>query len=629
MGDTVARSFHSGDMKLKLPAGPGALLRATSLWRENHLILREFQHCRWVVVAAIAFALTGAFFEGLTVGFVASFLQGLTSPNEPPIQIGVDWFDRVFLASEAAPEQRLYQLSGLLLVAVWLRAGFDYLSEVYAKKASLSLVEQLRYRIFEQLVSLQLSFYTTNSPGSLVNVARGETNQVNQTFNTLSILIVHGSKVLAYLASMLLLSWQLCLLSAAVFGLMSVGLTALTTRVKRASFAVPQANKAFTANTLSFVNGIRAVHASGTQAFERRRYYAAAHQIHDAALGVIRLAALVRPAVEGLGATLLVCLVVVSYRLLITTGDLNAAELLTFLFVLTRVTPLVSSLNGARVSFISAQGSLSTVSDLLKREDKPYFQDGTIEFTHLQQSIEFEAVNFAYQPDEPVLQDITLSIKRGETTALVGASGAGKTTLADLIPRFYDPTRGRVLVDGVDLRDLKINSLRAKMAIVSQDTFIFDATVRENILYGVEAASDDAIFEAAHRANALAFIQELPQGFETILGDRGVRLSGGQRQRVAIARALLRDPEILILDEATSALDSLTERLIQESLDRLVKGRTVVAIAHRLSTITGADKVVVLEQGRIVEEGSYQQLLETRGKLWQYHQSQFELSGVS
>jgi ATP-binding cassette, subfamily B, bacterial MsbA len=263
---------------------------------------------------------------------------------------------------------------------------------------------------------------------------------------------------------------------------------------------------------------------------------------------------------------------------------------------------------------------------LLRRDDKPYFMDGQQIFAGLQQSIDFESVDFSYITGEPILHDITLSISCGETTALVGSSGAGKTTLADLLPRFYDPSRGRILVDGVNLKDLKIDSLRRRMAIVSQDTFIFDATVRENIVYGVDNASDSDIYEAARMANALEFIQDMPYGFETELGDRGIRLSGGQRQRIAIARALLRNPEILILDEATSALDSVTERLIQESLEKLSAGRTVIAIAHRLSTISNADKVVVLERGRIVEQGSYQALLDQRGELWKYHKMQYELS---
>ena len=206
----------------------------------------------------------------------------------------------------------------------------------------------------------------------------------------------------------------------------------------------------------------------------------------------------------------------------------------------------------------------------------------------------------------------------------MGASGSGKTTLVDLIARFYDPVVGSILIDGEDLKDIEINSFRRQMGIVRQDTFIFNTSVRDNIAYGMDSVSEAEIIEAAKDANAWEFIQQLPEGIETILGDRGTRLSGGQRQRIAIARAILRNPEILILDEATSALVSVSEKLIQQSLDRLTRGKTVIAIAHRLSTIVNADKVVVLKNGCIAESGTYSELLAQKGELWQYHQMQYE-----
>ncbi|GAX42407.1 ABC transporter, transmembrane region [Tolypothrix sp. NIES-4075] len=240
------------------------------------------------------------------------------------------------------------------------------------------------------------------------------------------------------------------------------------------------------------------------------------------------------------------------------------------------------------------------------------------------EAIAFVDVDFGYD-DKLVLQNITLTIERGQMVALVEASGSGKTTMADLLVRFYDPTAGKILIDKVDLRQYQLASLRSQLAVVSQDTFIFNTSVRDNIAYGLENVDDAAIEEAARLANAWEFILDMPEKFATKLGDRGVRLSGGQRQRIAIARALLRNPEILILDEATSALDSVSERLVQQSLEKLAVGRTVIAIAHRLSTIFRADKIIVLEQGRIVEQGGYQELITKGGKFWQYHQMQHEL----
>jgi subfamily B ATP-binding cassette protein MsbA len=288
--------------------------------------------------------------------------------------------------------------------------------------------------------------------------------------------------------------------------------------------------------------------------------------------------------------------------------------------------PIVRQLNGARARLSNFQGALSNIQELLRTDNKPYLKNGEIEFPALKKSIDFKSVSFGYEPDNLVLQDINLTLQRGTTTALVGASGGGKSTLVDLIARFYDPVAGQVLIDGVDLRTFDINSVRRQMAIVSQDTFIFNTSVRNNIAYSLEDVHEEAIWEAARLANALDFILDLPEKWDTQLGDRGVLLSGGQRQRIAIARALLRNPEILILDEATSALDSVSERLIQEALEKLSVGRTVIAIAHRLSTIVGADKVIVLEHGRIVEQGGYQELLEQRGKLWNYYQMQYETS---
>jgi ATP-binding cassette subfamily B protein/subfamily B ATP-binding cassette protein MsbA len=426
--------------------------------------------------------------------------------------------------------------------------------------------------------------------------------------------------VCVYFVVMFLISWQLSIISVLIFLLIAVGLSTLNKRVRETSFGISQANSQFTATAVEFINGIRTIQAFGTQEFERQRFYKASNDQLNAAIKVAKAWTIVKPIAEGIATTVLISLILLSF----TKLTLPVASLLTFFFVLVRVIPNIQDINGT-VAFLSTlQGSSENIKAILQTNDKPYLKNGKFKFQSLKRSIDLVSVDFGYTADNLVLHNITLTIERGKTTALVGASGAGKTTLADLIPRFYDPIQGQILIDGIDSQKLEINSLRQRMAIVSQDTFIFNTSVRENIAYGTPGASQAEIREAAKLANALEFIEQMPEGFETRLGDRGVRLSGGQRQRIAIARALLRDPDILILDEATSALDSVSERLIQESIEKLAVGRTVIAIAHRLSTIAKADKVVVLEQGRIVEQGSYQELLEMKGKLWKYHQMQNE-----
>jgi subfamily B ATP-binding cassette protein MsbA len=267
------------------------------------------------------------------------------------------------------------------------------------------------------------------------------------------------------------------------------------------------------------------------------------------------------------------------------------------------------------------------VFEVLDAESEYDRDRGTRTVSALNQGIEFEKVAFAYE-EAPVLDNVSFTARRGDITAIVGASGAGKTTLVDLIPRFYEPTRGHVLIDGVDSREIALRSLRSLIGIVSQDTVVFNDTVRNNLAYGGSGRfSEEQVIAAARAANAHDFISQLPDGYDTVLGERGTRLSGGQRQRIAIARALLIDPPILILDEATSALDTESERLVQEAIDRLLRGRTVFVIAHRLSTVAHATQILVLDQGRVVEHGTHEDLLARRGTYHRLHALQFPRGG--
>ncbi|PIG95300.1 heterocyst formation ABC transporter subunit HepA [Gloeocapsopsis sp. IPPAS B-1203] len=609
-------------MYFKLPKQISVVLKASSFWQGNYLIIREFKHFRRIILLALLFTLLAAVFEGIGVGFILTFIQSLTNPNATPIKTGIQVFDIWILGVNAPATERLYRISGLILLTTLFRLSLTYLGRLYVYTSQFTLAYRLSLRVFEQLQSLSLSYFVKTRTGSLVNSLTVEINQIAQAFEVISIFVTKGLILTTYVVSMFLLSWQLTIITVMLFGLLSVGISTLLKQVREASFARSKASRWYVSVSLEFINGIRTVQAFTAQEFERKRFYHASSQLLQAATKSRSAQALVEPLSEGVATVILICLLILAFAVLIPRGQLQAASLLTFLFVLLRLMPIRRQLDGARVKFSNFQGSISNIKKLLRTYDKAYIQNGQTQFPGLQQTIEFVSVDFGYNQSELVLRDITLTINQGQMTALVGASGAGKSTLADLIPRFYDPMGGQILIDGVDIRKFDLNSLRQKIAIVSQDTFIFNTSVRNNIAYALEDVDEAAIWEVARQANALEFIRELPEGFETQLGDRGVRLSGGQRQRIAIARALLRNPDILILDEATSALDSVSENLIQESLEKLSAGRTVIAIAHRLSTIFQADKVVVLEQGKIVEEGGYQELLRKQGKLWKYHQMQ-------
>ena len=612
-------------MRIKIPIAIRKFLKATNFWRDNYFILREFKYFRGITILAITFTLLAALFEGFGVGFILSFLQSFTNPNAAPIQTGVGWIDIWILGVNAPATERLYRISGLIFLTTLFRLSFTYLGQVYSFLAQSNLAYRLRLRIFEQLQSFSLSYFTKTRSGNLINSLTGEIREVTMAFVIISSFLTKGSTLLVLVVSILLLSWQLTIISVMLFSLVSVGLSMLLRKLREASFDVTRANAEYTSVSMEFIHGIRTVQAFAGQDFERRRCDEANSHILQAHNKVMVVQALVEPLSEGTGIVMLLGILIGGFAFLIPNGHLQSASLLTFLFVLLRITPIIRQLNRFRARLSRLYGAFNNIQQLLRNDDKPYFENGKVQFLGVKRAIEFVAVDFGYDTSELVLRQISLTIPQGQTIALVGASGAGKSTLADLIPRFYDPTQGQILIDRVNLRDFDIKSLRQKLAVVSQDTFIFNASVWDNIAYAMEKVDEAAIWEAARIANALDFIQKLPEGFDTQLGERGVRLSGGQRQRMAIARALLRNPDILILDEATSALDSVSERLIQESLEKLSVGRTVIAIAHRLSTIMKADQVVVLEQGRIVEQGTYQELLQQRGQLWRYHQMQHEV----
>lgn len=593
-------------------------IKSTKFWKQNYLILREFKSFRWLAIASLIFALLASVTEGFGVGFLMAFLQSLTTPDAPPVQTGLAWFDTIFLGAGSPAKVRLYRISGLIVSVTFIRALFNYLAQRYTLTTEVTLMDRLRKRVFEQLQSQHISYFSQTRSGELIDVLTTEMERIRNAFGAVSFIITRSFTLIVYAISIVLLSWQLSFISIFLFGGLAYGLSRLNQNVRKRSMMTSQISGRVTSIAVEFINGIRTIQAFSTQDFERRRFYSASSNLVNAWRSVYRLSCLVRPLAEASATAVLVSMIILA----LSTEIMPIASLLTFLFVLFRMVPYSQDVLGVSSHLSTMTGSVENVKRLISNDGKQFFENGTRHFSGLSEAFEFVSVDFGYNPEQLVLRNINLVIEKGKTTALVGTSGSGKSTLADLISRFYDPTRGQVLLDGVDLREFEISSVRRRLAIVSQDTFIFNASVRSNIAYGSEDATDAEIYEAARLANALDFILEMPEGFETVLGDRGVRLSGGQRQRIAIARALLRNPEILILDEATSALDSVSEKLIQESLEKLSVGRTVIAIAHRLSTISEADKIVVLEQGRIVEQGSYRELIERRARFWNYYQLQ-------
>jgi len=591
------------------------------LSRDVQTLLPSFRKYWFPISLTLGFSVGAAVFEGFSIGMLIPFLQTFTEDGQT-FQTGVEWVDTHLLGADASKLGRMYRICGLILVSTLCRSTLSYLASVYTTISRARIVQDLRGRIVNQLTEVALSYYATTRTGEIMNSV---TNEVSRTAGALTALfgfVTKGSLMLMYMSLMVWISWELSTIAFAAFLLLSIALNVLLTRVKSSGEEITDANANFADRISEFIAGVRTVIAYRMRPEERERLHQAAERSADAVIHTSKRSRLIQPLSQGAISIVLILLVVVAVQHFVMTGVLSMAFLLTFLFALFRMMPNVHAINHNRGTWAKNNAALTNVAALIRPANKPHLTNGSTEARPLSDAIEFEGVSFAYQPGTPVLKDLDLRIEKGKTTALVGASGAGKSTLADLIPRFYDPTEGRVLYDGTDLRDFRIRSLRDRIAIVSQSTHIFNETARANIRYGVSDATDAEVRYAAEQANARAFIEDMENGFDTLLGERGVRVSGGQRQRIAIARAILQDPDILILDEATSDLDSISEKLVQESLNTLMKGRTVLAIAHRLSTIEDADWVVVLEEGRIVEQGPYDTLLDQRGQLWEYHRTQ-------
>ncbi|MFO8100159.1 MAG: ABC transporter ATP-binding protein [Salinibacter sp.] len=598
----------------------------TPLRDDFSVLFPSFRKYWKFVVATAAVSFLASMLEGFSIGMLIPFLQTFTESDAEPFTTGIWLIDTYVLGVGSSRLTQMYYICGAILVATWLRAVAAYYAEVLATISRSRIVEDLRMRLVDQLLSVNLSFYSKTRSGQILNSIITEIGRTTTALGIFFTVVTRGSLLIVYLALMFWISWQLTLLVLFLLILLSAGLTQLISRVRRQGTKVTEASGAFTERINEFISAVRTVIAYNRQPFERDRLEDTVNDLAESVVETTRRRSAIRPLSEAVIGTLLVVFIVITVQFFVVSGDLGIAFVLTFLFALFRALPIVHEMNGLRSQWAENRAGLANVAALLRSEDKPYLEDGSQPARQLQDAIAFENVTFGYTPNEPVLKDINLRIEAGKMTALVGSSGAGKSTLADLVPRFYDPDHGHILYDGVDLRDLRQHALRERIAVVSQNTFIFNDTVTANIAYGNPDAPFQAIRQAAEEANAIHFIEDMDHGFDTPLGDKGMRLSGGQRQRIAIARALLKNPDILILDEATSSLDSVSERLVQQSLDRLMDGRTVLAIAHRLSTIQNADWVVVIEDGRIVEEGPYDELLARNGHLSKYHDLQFQLS---
>ena len=582
----------------------------------------------WRMAGAIAGNIGAAMLDAFSLALLIPFLNTLF--DQPPIGLKAGGLSALLRATVGVlldPTDKMGSLRNVILIVLLLVVVKNLLVWI-AGQLGASLQEfvtrDIRNALYAHLARLPLSYFTRTKTGQILSRVITDTAETRLILTQLvTQSLQSGALVLSYIAFLFLISWKMTLIALILLPILGASLQPLLKKLRTGNRRRGNQHGEMTSVVQETVSGIRLVKSFGAEPYEEERFREASGRYATSTVRVTRLSFLAAPVTEIVGTSMAVLLLWIGARQVLVDKAMTGADLIAFLLYALRLLQPLKQLSQMPTT---AQSSLAAAERLFEIIDSPsesQTDTGTLDHAAFEREIRFDDVTFAYEGD-PVLSGVSFVAKKGEVTALVGPSGSGKTTLVDLIPRFYPVTSGRILMDGVNTAQIKLTALRRLTGIVSQDTVLFNDTVRNNIAYGAADRFTDAqIRAAAEAANAHAFIAELPNGYDTLLGERGTRLSGGQRQRLAIARALLCDPPILILDEATSALDTESERLVQEAVDRLLHGRTVFVIAHRLSTIVNADQILFLDRGEIIERGTHASLLASRGAYHRLYSMQF------
>ena len=511
-----------------------------------------------------------------------------------------------------------------IILIFLLKNIFLYLKNLTMSYVQLRIVTHLRNRIYAHLQTLSLSFFHRRKSGDLSSVVLHDVNQLNQSIGTtFQKIIVEPINILAFTILLFIISWKLMLVALFIIPFSQFVIQTIGQSIRRKA----RRNTRQIGGILSIItenlSTTRIVKAFSMEKNEIDRFDQESWKYFSLLFRSSKLRLLSSPIIETIGVSMAVILLWLGGSEVMVGSSLSSEDFLRFMFLLFSMLGPVRSLSNVHITLQNGYASAERIFDILD-EKTEVVDSGQFDIKTLDNELRFEEVNFDYGEGSFLLNNISFQIQKGETIALVGASGAGKSTIADLIPRFYDVNKGKIIIDGKDIRDYRIDSLRKMMGIVTQETILLNTSIRNNITYGSRDIDKKKLIEAASSANACEFIDDLEHKYDTTIGERGVKLSGGQQQRIAIARAIYKNPSLLLLDEATSALDTKSERLVQSALDNLMKNRTVLVIAHRLSTIKNANKIIVMDMGEIVEVGTHDELHESGGVYRRLYDIQFE-----
>jgi len=581
-------------------------------------------------------------FSGVSLYLLIPLLETLFSGNIAPVattpattlspgwlmtlrQELTDGFRSIVFTGDTA--STLVNICVVILVAFLVKNLAGYLQSNLMVYVEQGLIRDLRNSLYRHIHALPLAYFTNERTGNLISRIVNDVPVINTGLTAVFHTLMREPLLIAvYLGITLMLSWQLTLLSFVVLPLALLVIAYVGRRVHLESGKVQERIASLTSVLQETISGVKVVKAFGMEEFENRKFGGEAQSLFATVMKVTRIKNLSSPSTEFLSAVAGGVIIWFGGMQVLSHENLKASEFIGFLFAMFQMMPPIKELSTVNNRLAESTAAGKRVFEILDTEPNIRNAPGAVRIHGFERAIEFDHVSFRYAEGDEVLTDCSLAVKKGEAVAIVGPSGAGKSTLVDLVPRFYDPTAGSITIDGVDLRSVDLKSLRDQIGIVTQETILFNDTVRNNIAYGLDACPEETLVAAARAANAHDFIVDMPGGYDTVIGERGVKLSGGQRQRLALARAILKNPPILILDEATSALDTESELLVQEAIERLMAGRTSIVIAHRLSTIQHADRIVVIDAGRIAETGRHRDLVRKKNGLYRkLYEMQFRM----
>ncbi len=564
--------------------------------------------------------------EEIDVGQQASALEGLSGQDASLTRIKNQLKSWTFVLLTGKDKlDSLKRLCLAILLIIFLRNLFFYLQAYFMAFLKQGIIKDVRDALFRHLQSLSLHYFHRKKTGRLISRVINDTVTLNETVNvSFSTLIRDPLLVLVYLSIVVLINWKLTLLVLAVLPFSLFIVSKIGQKLRKYSIRSLEKMGDITAILQETLSGIRVVKAFGMELSEIEKFQRETKRYFKTMLKMFRVRNLAGPMNEFLGTAAGVVVLWYGGRQVLRGEMMGPEEFMTYVIAIFLLMQPIKSLSKVHNQIQEGLAAAQRIFQILDTTPRIRQHPQAVPVRDFHESIRFRDVVFQYDTGERVLNGINLEVRRGEMIALVGASGVGKSTLVDLLPRFYDPVEGTVELDGIDLRRITISSLRSLMGIVTQETILFNDTVFNNIAYGQQDAADHQVIGAAKAANAHEFIRSLSEGYQTFIGDRGAKLSGGQRQRIAIARALLKDPKILILDEATSALDRESEIYVQQALEMLMKTRTTFVIAHRLSTVQNADRIVVLDKGTIVQQGRHRELISQEGVYKKLYELQFE-----